>query len=249
MNILGNTMKKVAVVTGGAAGIGLAVVEGLMTEGYTVYSLDIQQGPQGEWIDCDITSAVAVNAAISQVVNKEAQIDALICNAGIHFSATIENTTEAGFDRVMNINVKGAYHAIRACLPTMKSANTGSIVLLGSDQCTIAKHNSFAYNLSKHAIASMAKTTALDYAKYNIRANAVCAGTTETPLYHKAIDAYCERSGADKAAVHAEEGKLQPLGRIAQPSEIANLVVFLASDKASFITGSLHAVDGGYTAQ
>lgn len=242
-------MKKVAVVTGGAAGIGLAVVEGLMAENYTVYSLDIQQGPTGEWIGCDVTSADAVNSAITQILDKEERIDALVCNAGIHFSSTIENTSEADFDRVMNINVKGAYHAIRACLPTMKAAKNGSIVLLGSDQCTVAKNNSFAYNLSKHAIASMAKTTALDYAKYNIRANAVCAGTTETPLYHKAIDAYCDRSGADKAAVHAEEGKLQPLGRIAQPEEIANLVVFLASDKASFITGSLHAVDGGYTAQ
>lgn len=242
-------MKKVAVVTGGSAGIGLAVVDGFIAEGYAVYSLDIQQGPLGQWIECDVTQAEAVHAAVQQVVNKEGRIDALVCNAGVHFSSTIENTREEDFDRVMNINVKGAYYAIRACLPTMKAAKSGSIVLLGSDQCTVAKPNSFAYNLSKHAIASMAKTTAIDYAKYNIRANAVCAGTTETPLYHKAIDAYCARSGADKADVHKEEGNLQPLGRIAQPEEIANLVVFLASDKASFITGSLHAADGGYTAQ
>ncbi|KXF82204.1 SDR family NAD(P)-dependent oxidoreductase [Enterovibrio coralii] len=242
-------MKKVALVTGGSAGIGLAVVEGFLAEGYTVYSLDIQQGPKGHWLACDVTDANAVQNAVENVMEKEAQIDALVCNAGIHFSSTIENTSEADLDRVFSINVKGAYYAIRACLPAMKAANKGSIVLLGSDQCTIGKQNSFAYNLSKHAIASMAKTTALDYAKYNIRANAVCAGTTETPLYHKAIDAYCERSGADKAEIHKEEGALQPLGRIAQPEEVANLVVFLASDKASFMTGGLHAVDGGYTAQ
>ncbi|OEE86485.1 oxidoreductase [Enterovibrio norvegicus FF-162] len=242
-------MNKVAVVTGGSAGIGLAVVEGFIEEGYTAYSLDLQQGASGNWVACDVTDPDAVNRAVETVLAKEATIDALVCNAGIHFSSNIEATSEADLDRVFSINVKGAYHAIRACLPMMKATNKGSIVLLGSDQCTIAKTNSFAYNLSKHAIASMAKTTALDYAKYNIRANAVCAGTTETPLYHKAIDSYCARSGADKNEIHKEEGNLQPLGRIAQPEEIANLVVFLASDKASFITGSLHAVDGGYTAQ
>ncbi|MGF1767700.1 SDR family oxidoreductase [Enterovibrio makurazakiensis] len=242
-------MNKVAIVTGGSAGIGLAVVRGLITEGYKTFSLDLQPAPVGEWVECNVTDTQAVQSAVDQILADNGTIDVLVCNAGIHFSSTIENTSEADLDRVLAINVKGAYFAIRACLPAMKAANKGSIVLLGSDQCTIAKHNSFAYNLSKHAIASMAKTTALDFAAYNIRANAVCAGTTETPLYHKAIDGYCARSGANKDDIHQEEGKLQPLGRIAQPEEVANLVVFLASDKASFITGSLHAVDGGYTAQ
>ncbi|MDD1794953.1 SDR family oxidoreductase [Enterovibrio sp. ZSDZ42] len=242
-------MNKVAIVTGGSAGIGLAVVRGLITEGYKTFSLDLQPAPVGEWVECNVTDTQAVQSAVDQILADNGAIDVLVCNAGIHFSSTIENTSEADLDRVLAINVKGAYFAIRACLPAMKAANKGSIVLLGSDQCTIAKHNSFAYNLSKHAIASMAKTTALDFAAYNIRANAVCAGTTETPLYHKAIDSYCARSGANKDDIHQEEGKLQPLGRIAQPEEVANLVVFLASDKASFITGSLHAVDGGYTAQ
>ncbi|OEF52304.1 oxidoreductase [Enterovibrio norvegicus] len=242
-------MKKVALVTGGSAGIGLAIVEGFIEEGYAVYNADRQEGPKGHWLACDVTDATALQHAVETLMENEGQLDALVCNAGIHFSSTIENTEEADLDRVLDINVKGAYHAIRACLPVMKVAEKGSIVLLGSDQCTVAKPNSFAYNLSKHAIASMAKTTAIDYAKYNIRANAVCAGTTETPLYHNAINAYCARSGADKEEIHKEEGKLQPLGRIAQPEEIAHLVVFLASDKASFITGSLHAADGGYTAQ
>ena len=93
----------------------------------------------------------------------------------------------------------------------------------------------------------MAKTTALDYASYNIRANAVCPGTIETPLYHSAIDKYCASSGADKAQVHAAEAALQPLGRLGQPEEVAQLVLFLASDKAGFITGSLQVIDGGYT--
>jgi 2-keto-3-deoxy-L-fuconate dehydrogenase len=99
------------------------------------------------------------------------------------------------------------------------------------------------------ALASIAKTTALDYALFNIRANAVCPGTIETPLYHQAIDNYCKRSGANKAEIHAEEAALQPLGRLGQPEEVAELVYFLASDKAKFITGSLQVIDGGYTAQ
>lgn len=246
---LDNKMNKVAVVTGGAKGIGLAILAGLEAEGYHVFNLDLEAGEKGVWLQCDVTDKEKVNACINSIFTQTGQIDVLVCNAGIHASGTIESTDEASFDKVFNINVKGVYHSIRACLPYMSRAQKGSIVLLGSDQSLIAKPNSFAYNLSKHALASIAKTTAIDYAKNNIRVNAVCAGTTETPLYHAAIDSYCARTGADKAQIHAEEGALQPLGRIATPEEIANLVVFLASDKASFITGSLHAIDGGYTAQ
>jgi NAD(P)-dependent dehydrogenase (short-subunit alcohol dehydrogenase family) len=122
-------------------------------------------------------------------------------------------------------------------------------LFIASDQAVIGKTHSFAYNMSKHALASMAKTTALDYASYNIRANAICPGTIETPLYHKAIDRYCAKSGADKTAIHAEEAAQQPLGRIGQAEEVASLALYLASDDASFITGSLQMIDGGYTAK
>ncbi len=242
-------MNKIAIVTGGAKGIGLAIVAGLEAEGYHVFNLDLEAGGKGVWLQCDVTNKEKVNACIKHIFDQTGQIDVLVCNAGVHTSGTIESTDETIFDKVFNINVKGAYHCIRACLPYMSFAQKGSIVLLGSDQSLIAKPNSFAYNLSKHALASIAKTTAIDYAKNNIRANAVCAGTTQTPLYHAAIENYCARTGADKEQVHAEERALQPLRRIATPEEIAHLVIFLASDKASFITGSLHAVDGGYTAQ
>ena len=103
--------------------------------------------------------------------------------------------------------------------------------------------------MSKAALASLAKTTALDYAKYQIRANAICPGTIETPLYHKAINSYVAKSGADINQVHAEEAALQPIGRLGQASEVAALAYFLASDEAKFITGSLQVIDGGYTTQ
>ncbi len=241
-------MAQVAIVTGGAKGIGLAIVNELLEQEYRVYNLDIQPGP-GQFIKCDMTDKASVDSAIAQVVKEAGQIDTLICNAGVHFSANIENTSMAQLERILSINVYGAITAIQACLPTMKAQQHGSIVLMGSDQCHIAKPNSFAYNLSKHALASVGKTTAIDYAEYNIRANVICAGTTDTPLYQAAIDNYCERTGADKEQVHQEEAELQPLGRIAKPEEIADLAAFLASDKASFITGSLYDIDGGYTAR
>jgi len=249
-------MKKVCVITGGSSGIGLSIVKLFINNDYQVFNLDLARPAKNDAIEqsdggfrqCDVTDVNQVTQIITDIAQKH-PIDVLISNAGIHFSATIENTTEADLDKVFNINVKGAYAAIKAVLPTMKAQRNGAILLMASDQAIIAKHNSFAYNLSKSALASIAKTTALDYASFNIRANALCPGTIETPLYHHAIDNYCLKSGADKAAVHHEEEQLQPLQRLGQPEEVAELALFLASDKAKFITGSLQVIDGGYTAQ
>lgn len=241
-------MNKVCIVTGGSSGIGLSICQLFMANNYQVFNLDISPSEIGEHIQCDISNVENVENAIKNI-SKKHNIDVLVSNAGIHVSANIENTSEQLLDKVLNINVKGAYAAVKSVLPSMKKNRSGAIILMASDQALIAKQNSFAYNLSKSALASMAKTTALDYAQFNIRANAVCPGTIETPLYHKAIDNYCSKSGANKAAVHAEEEALQPLNRLGQPDEVAELVLFLASDKAKFITGSLQVIDGGYTAQ
>ena len=241
-------MTNVAIVTGGSKGIGKAIVERLEREDYTVYNLDITPS-EGNYHYCDVSDVQQVKSVIADIIAQTGRVDALVSNAGRHLSANIENTDEATFDALFALNVKGAYAAIQAVLPSMKSQQGGSIVLVASDQAIIGKPNSFAYNLTKHALASMAKTTALDYAGFNIRANAVCPGTIETPLFHNAIDAYCQRSGADKAEIVAEEAALQPLGRLGQPEEIAALVNFLISPEASFITGSLQSIDGGYTTQ
>ncbi|WP_415892342.1 SDR family NAD(P)-dependent oxidoreductase [Neptuniibacter sp. PT8_73] len=242
-------MTRVCVVTGGSVGIGRAVVERLLDDGYKVYNLDLNESEGGEFIQCDMTDSAQVTQAIDRVIKESGRIDGVVSNAGVHFSATIEDTLEADFDRVMAINVKGAYFLLQSVLPQMREQGAGSIVLLGSDQSVVAKRNSFAYNMSKAALASMAKTTALDYASFGIRANAVCPGTIETPLYHNAIDRYCERSGSEKSVIHQEEAALQPLGRIGQPEEVAALVALLIGDDARFITGSLQLIDGGYTTQ
>ncbi|WP_024592484.1 MULTISPECIES: SDR family oxidoreductase [unclassified Pseudoalteromonas] len=242
-------MSKVAVVTGGTKGIGLAVVKRLLNNGYEVHNLDIELSEIGIFHQCDVSDVSAVQSCINAICKQSKCIDVLVSNAGKHLSANIESTDEQTLDALFALNVKGAYAAIQSVLPSMKAQNGGAIILVASDQAIIGKQNSFAYNLTKHALASMAKTTALDYAGFNIRANAVCPGTIETPLFHNAIDAYCAKSGANKAEIVAEEASLQPLNRLGQADEVAALVSFLASDDASFITGSLQSIDGGYTAQ
>jgi NAD(P)-dependent dehydrogenase (short-subunit alcohol dehydrogenase family) len=245
--------KPVCIVTGGSYGIGDAVCEKFNAQGYMVINLDIQANPAQSsainWLKCDMSVASEVSQTIQQTIEQYGSVDCLVSNAGIHFSANIEDTSEEDFERVFNLNVKGAIAATKAVLPQMKTQNNGVILYMASEQALIAKHNSFAYNLSKAALASMAKTTALDYAKYQIRANAICPGTIETPLYHNAINSYVAKSGADIDQVHAEEAALQPIGRLGQASEVAALAYFLASDEATFITGSLQVIDGGYTTQ
>lgn len=239
---------KSCIVTGASSGIGLAIAKLFSERGYRVFNLDIKPGEYGEFHPCDLTNFAEVEQVIADIY-QQSPVDCLVSNAGMHFSANIEQTSEQDFDRVFDLNVKGAFAAVKSVLPSMKAQQAGSIIIIASDQALVAKRNSFAYNLSKAALASMAKTTALDYAEYGIRANAICPGTIETPLYHQAIDNYCQKSGADKHQIHAEEAALQPLNRLGQPEEVAELALFLASDKSRFITGSLQVIDGGYTAQ
>ncbi|MCF6194600.1 MAG: SDR family oxidoreductase, partial [Kangiellaceae bacterium] len=194
-------MKRVCIITGGSSGIGLSIVKLFLAQNYLVFNLDLMPSSFGEFCLCDVSNSEQVIDSISQISQKH-KIDVLISNAGIHFSANIENTSEDELSRVFNINVKGAYSAIKAVLPNMKANKNGAILLISSDQALVAKPNSFAYNLSKSALASMAKTTALDYAVYNIRVNAICPGSIETPLYHQAIDNYCRKSGANKDDIH-----------------------------------------------
>lgn len=248
-----NSDRPVCIVTGGSLGIGQAICNKFSQQGYRVVNLDIEASKTDKqhvvWRYCDVAEKGEVSQAIEQAINDYGRIDTLVSNAGVHFSGSIENTSDEDFERVFAINVKGAIAATRAVLPIMKSRKTGVILYVASEQALVAKPNSFAYNLSKAALASMAKTTALDYAKYNIRANALCPGTIETPLYHNAIERYLASSGEDKQNVHAAEQAQQPLGRLGQPGEVAALAYFLASDDAAFITGSLQVIDGGYTTQ
>lgn len=239
-------MQKTLVISGASSGIGLAVAQRFAQLNYQIFNLDIQQGEVGETLICDMSDHAAVHQCVEQIAAKY-PIDLMVSNAGRHLSANIEQTSEAEFMSIFALNVKGAFSLTQAVIPHMRAAQKGVIIYIGSDQSTIAKPNSCAYNLSKHALASLAKTTALDYAAYGIRSNIVCPGTIDTPLYQKAIAAYCERSGADPASVHQEEAALQPIGRIGKAEEVAAMVAYLASDEAAFVTGASFPIDGGYT--
>lgn len=241
------------VISGGSSGIGLAVARCFSLAGYRVCNLDIEKPDEHHdianflYFPCDVAQPTQIQRGIENIVKECDSIDALVCSAGIHFSGNIEATTEEDYNRVLDINFKGAFFLTRAVIPLMVSQHKGSIVLIGSDQTLIAKPDSAIYGATKAALGSLAKTTALDYARYGVRANLVAVGTVDTPLYRKAIAKYAAYSGIDLEDIHAAESKQQPLGRIGTAEEVAELVYFLCGDKAGFITGAVYAIDGGYT--
>lgn len=176
-------------------------------------------------------------------------LDFLFANAGVHLFAGIEETSDEDFDRVTGINIAGVFYSLKYVLPIMRKQGKGSVVLMGSDQSRVGKGQSAVYGLTKGAIGQLTKSTAIDYAPYGIRVNCICPGTIDTPLLHKAVDRYASLNNADPVTVLASLNNMQPLGRIGRPEEIAEVVAFLLSDEASFMTGSLVAADGGFVAQ
>lgn len=244
-------MTKTIIISGASSGIGEACLELFLAKNWQVINLDINEPKHNKdcWIKCDLTNSNKITQAIKQIQTQTNTVDALISNAGKHFSATIENTTDEDFYDVINTNLKSTFVLIREVIPMMKANNSAHIITIGSDQCSIAKPSSAIYGLTKAAIGQLTKNIALDYAKYNITANCIAAGTIDTELYQAAVKRYSDRSGIALADIHSEEANLQPLKRIGKVNEIAELAYFLASGKASYITGAILPIDGGYTAQ
>jgi NAD(P)-dependent dehydrogenase (short-subunit alcohol dehydrogenase family) len=242
----------VAIITGAGSGIGKATKHLLRSKGCTVYNLDLNDldetdGPY--FIACNVRNRQEVNEAIDKVLAAEQKIDCLFSNAGVHLFATLEQTNEEELQHVLGVNVLGTYYLLQKVIPVMKAQNKGSIVLMGSDQSFVGKASSSVYGMTKGAIAQLTKSTAIDYAPFNIRVNCICPGTINTPLLHKAVDHYAHISQTEKETVYKSLDSVQPMGRIGKPEEIAATVVFLLSDESSFTTGSLIAVDGGYVCQ
>ena len=189
-------MKKVAVVTGGASGIGLAVVKKLLSQGYTVAVLDIAPLPKqvvADYHACDLTDYRRVTDTIQQIVKTHDSIGYLFSNAGVHLSATLEDTSVEDIDRVINTNLKSALFTLKAILPHMRARQFGRIVLNSSEQAMVGKPNSGVYGATKAAIAQLAKSTALDYARDNILVNAICSGTIDTPLYQRLLNVIAKK--------------------------------------------------------
>jgi NAD(P)-dependent dehydrogenase (short-subunit alcohol dehydrogenase family) len=243
--------KEVAIVTGGATGIGNATCVKLIQEGAIVYNLDINDSnTEGlVFIKCDVRNYVEVQNAVKYVYEKEGKIDLLFANAGVHMSGNIEETSIYDFENVLSINLKGLFYTVKEVIPIMRKQQKGSIVLTGSDQSFIGKGNSSVYGLTKGAIGQFTKSTAIDYAQFNIRINCICPGTIETPLLTKAVEGFDTLTKLGKDTIYKMLEEAQPIKRIAKPEEIANVVSFLLSNESSFMTGALIAADGGYTCQ
>jgi NAD(P)-dependent dehydrogenase (short-subunit alcohol dehydrogenase family) len=240
---------KRAFVTGGAMGIGGAVAELLAERGASVAVVDRAQveaealakrlGKNVIAISADVSAPGEVEAAIKKAVEAFGGLD-IVCNiAGIQRYGTVETTTEAGWDEVMDVNLKSVYLVCHHAIGHLK-ASRGAIVNMASVQSFATQRGVAAYTTGKHAMIGLTRSMALDFAADGVRVNAVAPGSVDTPMLRWAV-------GQDKnpealmKAVH----RMHPLGRIAEPREVAEAVCFLASPRASFITGATLIVDGG----
>jgi len=240
---------KVAWVVGGASGMGNAVVRLLAREGCRTHVLDVKQTPDGLFQSCDVRDYSQVRQCVHKLVNQEGRIDLLFVAAGVHLFANLEDTSVEEFERVLSINLKGPFYVLKEVLPVMRKQRSGNVVLMGSDQVFIGKGSSAVYGMSKAALGQLTKSTAIDYAPYNVRVNCICPGTIDTPMLGPSIERFHQISGMPIEAIHQMLEKAQPIQRLGTPEEIGKAVMFLLSDDCPFMTWALVSADGGYTCQ
>jgi NAD(P)-dependent dehydrogenase (short-subunit alcohol dehydrogenase family) len=246
---------KCAIVTGGASGIGKATALLLAQEGAAVVIADInqEQGKQTEneissaggralFVLCNVAKAEDCERVVQAAVTTFGQLDILFNNAGIIRRADALGTTEEEWDRVMDINVKSIFLMCKYAIPHM-SESGGSIINTGSGWGIKGGRNAISYCASKGAVVNMTRALAIDHGPQNIRVNCICPGDTDTPMLRN--EARQLGQAEDKFMAEAKE---RPLNRYAQPIEIAQSVLYLASDESSYVTGAVLAVDGGGTA-
>jgi NAD(P)-dependent dehydrogenase (short-subunit alcohol dehydrogenase family) len=244
---------RVAVVTGGGSGIGRACAQEFVEKGATVAVVDRDakagaetaaelksKGGKAEFFQVDVSSASEVEKLIPAVVSAFGGIDILVNNAGIQRYGTVTTISEDEWDEVLNINLKGAFLMSKHVIPQMIERGGGSIVITGSVQSVAAQRNSVHYVVSKHGLLGLARCIALDYGKQNIRANCVLPGAIDTPMLRWAANL---DSNPEKVLEACDS--LHVRGKMGQPEEVAHVIVFLASDRASFMTGSAVMVEGG----
>lgn len=239
--------EKVAVVTGGASGIGLATTRKLLSEGANVVILDLKMDEEiinnlGEnvlYLECDVSNEENVKNCIEEIIKKFNHIDYLVANAGIGGSASKPHEVSMDeWNKVISVNQTGIFLLNKYVINEMLKNGKGAVVNTSSMYGLVGSTTSFAYSASKGAINQMTRSLALTYARDNIRVNAIAPGYVDTPILSMVPDNIKEAMGNEL-----------PIGRLGKDTEIANLICYLLSDDASFITGAIIPIDGGFTAK
>lgn len=246
-------MKKNIIITGGASGIGLAITKRFCDAGDHVHVLEIDidkarknlgtfTSDQLTIHECDVANTVQVHDVVHSVTETN-RIDVLVNNAGIAHVGSVEETSEEDMDRLYEVNVKGVYNCIHAVISHMKANRNGSIINIASVLSSVGANDRFAYSMTKGAVYTMTLSVAKDYLEYGIRCNSVSPARVHTPF----VDGFIARNYPGREVEMFDElSKTQPIGRMAKPEEVAGLVYYLASDEASFLTGTDYPIDGGF---
>jgi NAD(P)-dependent dehydrogenase (short-subunit alcohol dehydrogenase family) len=245
--------EKRALITGGASGIGratallfgqvgaaVAVVDVDAAGGHAVVQEIAGRGGQAIFVPADVTQAVDCRRAVQQTVDQFGGLDILFNNAGIIRRTTILDITQDEWDRVMAVNVKSVFLMSRCAIPVMAEQGGGVVVNTASGWGLVGGHRAVSYCASKAAVVNMTRAMALDHGSQNIRVNCICPGDTDTPM----LRSEAQQLGASEETFLAQAAD-RPLGRIGSPEEIAQAVLYLVSDAASFVTGTVLVVDGG----
>jgi NAD(P)-dependent dehydrogenase (short-subunit alcohol dehydrogenase family) len=248
---------KVAVVTGSAVGIGQATLVGFAREGARVVLVDkdikraqpvIDQLEREEHevlvVQADITQEDDVRALIDQVTQRWNRLDILVNNAGVYLQGDVTQTSLEDWERIMGVNITGAFLCTKYAVPAMIAQQGGVIVNVASEAGLVGIQGQVVYNVSKGALIALTRSCAVDLAEHGIRVNSVCPGTTETPLVKEAVN-----RAPDPAEARRQLETCRPANRLGTPEEIASAILYLASDEAAYATGAILSIDGGYTAQ
>lgn len=243
---MGRVDGKVAIVTGGTGGMGASHVNRLVSEGAQVVFTDLDEasgkvlqnkiGPNSLFIRQDVTDSESWNKVITEAEKHFGPVNILVNNAGINYSAEIEDFSEDEYDRVIEVNQKSIFLGMKTVLPSMKKSGSGSIINISSIGGIRGRMESIAYSASKFAVTGMTKVAALELGKYQIRANSIHPSLVNTGMFS-------ESTGGNAVASD------RPLGRVLTKEEVSNLVLYLASDESSYTTGAEHVIDGGLTAR
>jgi len=243
---------KTAIITGGGSGIGRAISLCFAAEGASVHILELNTATADVLAEeiragggtatvhaCDVSRQDQVLAVIHGI----GKADILVNNAGIAHVGNVETTSEADFDRIYSVNIKGAYNMLHAVVPLMKENGGGAILNMASIAAWVGLSDRFAYSASKGAVYAMTLSVARDYLHYGIRCNSLSPARVHTPF----VDGFIAKNYPGREAEMFETlSKSQPIGRMAKPEEIASLALYLCSDEAAFITGNDYPIDGGF---